>query len=170
MSKNKLCEIEKWQKIKNDSDAKLLVVREKRAISKVQAGENLSAASTTQNSLCKDDKPTPLLDSACRQLREYLTGRRKNFTLPLQPHGTSFQLKVWQELQKIPYGETHSYKQIAENIAAGSPRAVGGACGKNPILIFIPCHRVIRSDGAPGGFGAGKKVKKQLLELEGYKI
>ena len=173
MNKSKVCEIKQWQKISNYSDSKLMVVQEDLAISKVQVIENIplvydSSESCGENN--KNKKTTSLLDSACRQLRKYLSGQRENFSLSLKPRGTSFQLKVWQELRKIPYGETRSYKQISENISAGSPRAVGGACGQNPILIFIPCHRVIRTDGSPGGFGAGREVKKKLLELEGCKL
>ena len=91
----------------------------------------------------------------------------KQFDLPLAPVGTPFQLKVWQALRAIPYGELVSYKTIAE--AVGNPkavRAVGGANGKNPIPIIVPCHRVIGSDGSLTGFGGGLETKKRLIDLE----
>ena len=102
-----------------------------------------------------------------RQLRAYFRGERKEFDLPLAPEGTEFQLRVWNRLRTIPYGETISYAQLAERI--GNPkavRAVGLANGSNPIPIIIPCHRVIGSDGSLTGFGGGLPTKKMLLELE----
>lgn len=110
---------------------------------------------------------TLILQKACKQLTEYFAGSRTFFDLPLAPDGTAFQQKVWQELRKIPYGETVSYGEIARRI--GNPkacRAVGGANNKNPILIMIPCHRCIGVSGAMVGFGCGIKVKEQLLDLE----
>ncbi len=101
------------------------------------------------------------------QLEEYFNGRRQSFDLALAPVGTTFQQKVWQALRDIPYGTFISYKTVAENI--GNPkavRAVGGANGKNPIPIVIPCHRVIGSDGSLTGFGGGLKTKKILIDLE----
>ncbi len=103
-----------------------------------------------------------------RQLGEYFAGRRCRFDLPLDLRGTDFQKRCWQELLKIPYGETRSYADIAR--AIGNPaavRAVGLANGKNPIAIVVPCHRVIGSDGSLTGYGGGLDVKRQLLELEG---
>ncbi|MFH0780924.1 MAG: methylated-DNA--[protein]-cysteine S-methyltransferase [Pseudomonadota bacterium] len=104
---------------------------------------------------------------ALRQLKEYFAGSRREFQLPIAPHGTPFQKRVWQELCKIPYGETASYGAIAKKI--GNPkacRAVGMANNKNPIPIIIPCHRIIGKDGSLTGFGGGLTVKKQLLDLE----
>ena len=101
------------------------------------------------------------------QLRQYFAGNRRQFDLPISPQGTPFQERVWQELCKIPYGETASYGMIAQRI--GKPkacRAVGMANSKNPIPIIIPCHRIIGKDGSLTGFGGGLPVKKQLLELE----
>ena len=101
------------------------------------------------------------------QLQSYFAGDRKNFELDLVLEGTDFQKKVWTALQEIPYGETISYKKLAETV--GSPkgvRAVGAANGANPIPIIIPCHRVIGKDGSLTGFGGGLPLKKQLLELE----
>lgn len=101
------------------------------------------------------------------QLRAYFKGELKQFDLPLAPVGTAFQLKVWQALRTIPYGELVSYKTIAQ--AIGNPKAVqavGGANGRNPIPIVVPCHRVIGSDGALTGFGGGLKTKQRLIDLE----
>ena len=106
-----------------------------------------------------------------RQLRAYFRGERKEFDLPLAPEGTEFQLRVWNRLRTIPYGETISYAQLAERI--GNPkavRAVGLANGSNPIPIIVPCHRVIGSDGSLTGFGGGLPTKKMLLELESKQL
>jgi methylated-DNA-[protein]-cysteine S-methyltransferase len=105
------------------------------------------------------------------QLQSYFAGERTNFDLPLLLEGTDFQKKVWTALQQIPYGETISYKKLAETV--GSPkavRAVGAANGANPIPIIIPCHRVIGHDGSLTGFGGGLALKKQLLELESHQL
>ena len=105
------------------------------------------------------------------QLQSYFAGERTNFDLPLVLEGTDFQKKVWTALQEIPYGETISYKKLAETV--GSPkgvRAVGAANGANPIPIIIPCHRVIGHDGSLTGFGGGLPLKKQLLELESHQL
>ena len=101
------------------------------------------------------------------QLDEYFSGKRTKFSLELNPVGTEFQKTVWQELQKIPYGSTINYGELAKRI--GNPkasRAVGAANGKNPIGIIIPCHRVIGKDGSLTGFGGGLSVKELLLKLE----
>ena len=106
-----------------------------------------------------------------QQLQSYFAGERKNFDLALILEGTDFQKRVWTALRKIPYGETISYKELAEMI--GSPkavRAVGAANGANPIPIIIPCHRVIGNDGSLTGFGGGLPLKKQLLELESHQL
>ena len=114
------------------------------------------------------EQETPLLLRAFEQLSGYLAGVRKEFDLPLAPVGTPFQCKVWDALLHIPYGQTRSYRQIAE--AVGSPRgfrAVGMANNRNPIAVFIPCHRVIGADGSMVGYGGGLDIKKHLLRLEG---
>ena len=110
---------------------------------------------------------TPLINEAYRQLSEYLLGERKRFDLPLNSQGTVFQQQVWKALCDIPYGETRSYKQIAE--AIGNPkavRAVGMANNRNPLLIVVPCHRVIGANGKLVGYGAGIDKKEFLLKLE----
>jgi methylated-DNA-[protein]-cysteine S-methyltransferase len=109
---------------------------------------------------------TPL-QPAIHQLQAYFAGELENFDLSLSPFGTPFQLKVWSELQKIPYGETISYGELARRI--GNPkasRAVGLANGSNPLSIVIPCHRVIGSNGKLTGYGGGLPIKEKLLALE----
>ena len=107
------------------------------------------------------------LEKTVNELKEYFTGKRHSFSIPLDAPGTKFQQKVWQELCRIPYGKTVSYKDIAKKIGneKGS-RAVGTANGKNPICIIVPCHRVITSNGGLGGYSGGLEIKKQLLDLE----
>lgn len=110
---------------------------------------------------------TAVSDYAFTQITEYFDGRRKVFDFPYKLRGTDFQIKVWNALRDIPFGETKSYKDIA--IAIGSPkscRAVGGANNKNPILIAVPCHRVIGISGNLVGFAGGLAMKEALLALE----
>ena len=102
------------------------------------------------------------------KLREYFDRKRKSFNLQLEIIGTEFQKKVWNELSKIPYGETISYNQLAIKLGdKKSVRAAASANGANPLPIVVPCHRVIGSDGNLVGYGGGLDVKKKLLELEG---
>lgn len=112
----------------------------------------------------------PILNLAENQLLEYFEGTRTEFDLPLMPDGTDFQKAVWSELRSIPYGQTISYGELAERIQRPkAARAVGGACHKNPIIIMIPCHRVIGTNGNLTGFGGGIPLKEALLSLE-YKL
>lgn len=116
---------------------------------------------------CVAEHCSELLAEACRQLDEYFRGQRKRFDLPIAYTGTPFQERVWRELRDIPYGETRSYEDIA--VGAGSPkavRAVGQANHRNPILLIIPCHRVIHKNGDISGFACGIETKKYLLDLE----
>lgn len=109
----------------------------------------------------------PILKQAQEELDEYFAGKRQNFTVPLAPQGTEFQLKVWEALRTIPYGKTYNYVDIAEKIAhLQASRAVGSACGANPIIIMIPCHRVIQKSGKIGNFTGGVNIKVSLLDLE----
>lgn len=113
------------------------------------------------------NQPCALADVAAEQLKEYFAGVRKTFDLPIKLCGTPFQMRVWQQLQKIPYGQTQTYKQIAE--AIGKPkasRAVGMANHNNPIAIIVPCHRVIGSNGLLTGYAGGLDFKQYLLNLE----
>lgn len=108
-----------------------------------------------------------MLKLAELELKEYFKGERMEFSVPMCPQGTEFQLKVWEELKKIPYGETISYGELAKRI--GNPkasRAVGAANGKNPLSIIVPCHRVIGASGKLTGFAGGIDVKSKLLNLE----
>lgn len=108
-----------------------------------------------------------VMQQAIRELTSYLNGDLRTFTTPLAPQGTEFQQRVWQALQTIPYGETKNYKQVAELIGnANASRAVGNANNKNPILIMIPCHRVIGATGKLVGYGAGLPLKEHLLNHE----
>lgn len=109
----------------------------------------------------------PVLNLAAKQLREYFAGNRRNFTFEMKPEGTPFQQNVWNALLKIPYGETKSYGQIAQEV--GSPkafRAVGMACNRNPIMIAVPCHRVVGADGSLTGYALGTDLKQTLLAME----
>ena len=110
----------------------------------------------------------PLLDRAEQQLSEYFAGERTAFDLPLASEGSEFQKKVWAELQRIPYGETASYGDIARRLGYEPviSRAVGAANGANPIPIIVPCHRVIGSDGSLTGYAGDLERKKTLLDLE----
>lgn len=108
-----------------------------------------------------------LFKAAAEQLDAYFAGTLTRFTLPLAPHGSLFQQRVWAALQEIPYGQTESYGELALRIGSpGAARAVGLANGRNPIGIVIPCHRVVGSDGRLTGYGGGIERKKQLLDLE----
>lgn len=113
------------------------------------------------------DDAHPALLAARDQLRSYFAGELNAFDLELDARGTPFQMRVWGELQRIPYGETRSYADIAKAVESPKAvRAVGAANGKNPIPIVVPCHRVIGSDGSLVGFGGGMEMKKLLLNLE----
>ncbi len=110
----------------------------------------------------------PLLELAASQLGEYFAGTRYAFDLPLAPHGTAFQHRVWTALRTVPYGQTVSYGDIARrlDLGPGASRAVGLANGANPLSIVVPCHRVIGADGSLTGYGGGLERKRFLLDLE----
>jgi AraC family transcriptional regulator of adaptative response/methylated-DNA-[protein]-cysteine methyltransferase len=110
---------------------------------------------------------TPVLAAVESQLDEYFDGKRQDFEVPLDINGTAFQIRAWQALQKIPYGETRSYQQQAEQVGnSRAVRAIASANAKNHIAIVIPCHRVIAKNGGLAGFGGGVWRKKHLLDLE----
>jgi methylated-DNA-[protein]-cysteine S-methyltransferase len=111
---------------------------------------------------------TPLLREARRQLEAYFAGRLRTFGLPLALAGTPFRRGVWAAMQRIPYGETRSYGELALELGS-APRAIGGACGKNPIAIIVPCHRILASGRRLGGYsgGSGGASKRIILTLEG---
>jgi len=112
-----------------------------------------------------------ILNQAKNQIEEYIFGKRKIFNIKINPEGTIFQKNVWKQLSKIPYGKTLTYLKLA-NILNTSPRAIGNACGKNPLLIAIPCHRVLSNNNKLTGFSAlgGIITKKKLLKIENIKI
>ena len=113
-------------------------------------------------------KPLPVFDQADRWLDVYFNGREPDFTPPLRPRGTAFQEAVWRRLLDIPYGHTVPYGEIAASLGLppGAARAVGGAVGRNPISLMIPCHRVVGANGNLTGYAGGIQRKKYLLELE----
>lgn len=114
-----------------------------------------------------DGKPTPLLAEAARQIAAYFDGTLTVFDLPMAPPGTDYQKRVWWAMNEIPYGETWTYGELAKR-ADTVPRAVGGACGANPIPVILPCHRVLAANGGSGGFSGkgGLKTKGALLDIE----
>ncbi|MEQ8357467.1 MAG: methylated-DNA--[protein]-cysteine S-methyltransferase [Kiloniellaceae bacterium] len=133
-----------------------------------QEGEHIVAVTWSDPAQQHYEDGTPLLRCAATQLQEYFAGTRRDFDLPLKPRGTDFQRAVWDQMLAIPYGETKSYGDLAK-ATDGIARAVGTACGANPIPIFIPCHRVLAADRGLGGFsgGQGAETKAFLLSLEG---
>jgi len=132
------------------------------------AGRNLAGISFKKPG-CKRKQA---LDSFKRELKDYFGGKIQSFTQPVVfIEGTDFEKKVWLALKEIPYGETRTYKWLAEKI--GNPkanRAVGRALGRNPIPIVFPCHRVIESDGSVGGYSSGVDIKRRLLDMEYYNV
>lgn len=138
----------------------------------VSDGEGLCGIAFESESSPKDlsdlKKDPTTMGPITAQIEAYLKGKLKDFHIPLKLSGTPFQKRVWAELTQIPFGETRSYQDIAK--AVGSPsasRAVGSACGKNPIPIVVPCHRVIAKNGGLGGYSGGLGIKKTLLKIEG---
>ena len=127
------------------------------AITRIELSDAIDASSA----------PTPLLREAERQIMAYLGGKRQQLDFPIRMVGTPFQQRVWMALQQIPYGTTRTYGEIAT--AIGNPRAsraVGMACNKNPLLLIVPCHRVVGAGGKLTGFAYGTDAKQWLLELE----
>lgn len=150
----------KYVKIVNTKIGKISIIEEDEKIIRLYVNKNID-----QNDIL--EKNTNLLLNAENQIKQYLDGKREKFDLPIKQEGTEFMQNVWKQLLKIPYGETRSYKQIAQNI--GNPkavRAIGMANNKNKIPIIVPCHRVIGSNGGLVGYDLGLEVKKWLLDLE----
>ncbi|MBK3639232.1 methylated-DNA--[protein]-cysteine S-methyltransferase [Streptomyces sp. MBT33] len=113
------------------------------------------------------DRDDTLFDEAQAQLKAYFAGELKEFTLQLHLHGTPFQRTVWDQLRRIPYGETRTYGELADALGnSGASRAVGLANGRNPIGIIVPCHRVVGADGSLTGYGGGLPRKRRLLDFE----
>ena len=116
---------------------------------------------------CYKEKNTEILNETEKQLNEYFCGKRKNFNVPINPKGTEFQKQVWNELLKIPYGQTVTYKRIAQKIEKpNASRAVGMVNHNNPIAIIVPCHRVVGSNNKLVGYAFGLEKKQFLLDLE----
>ena len=134
---------------------RLSVVADRDAITGIRWGDN------------RHDEPTPLLVEALRQLQAYFDGKLTRFDLPLAPEGTPFEQRVWAAMRQIPHGQTRSYGDLAHEVGS-APRAIGRACGRNPIPIVIPCHRVLGRNGLGGYSGeGGLGTKTRLLALEG---
>ena len=136
------------------------------ALTLAERGGRIVSVSWGQN--MNGGAATPLLAEAARQLEAYFTGRLRRFDLPLDPAGSAFQRGVWAAMEAIPYGATRSYGEIASELASAA-RAVGGACGRNPIPVIIPCHRVLAAGRRLGGYSGagGLATKRALLALEG---
>lgn len=120
----------------------------------------------SEKSIGSMESTPSILDETCRWLDSYFNGKVPDFNLSVAPSGTPFQQRVWAELMTIPYGETVSYGDIARRINCRSAQAVGGAVGRNPVAIVVPCHRVVGADGSLTGYAYGLERKRQLLMLE----
>lgn len=132
-------------------------------------GDAVTGISLCQNPQEPAESSPDALMLRCREeLRRYFAGELRQFTFPIAPRGTDFQLRIWVELCKVPYGETISYAALAQRACGNRryARAAAGAAHKNPILLAIPCHRMIGADGSLTGFAAGIKCKEYLLDLE----
>ncbi|MCR4847809.1 MAG: methylated-DNA--[protein]-cysteine S-methyltransferase [Bacteroidales bacterium] len=135
-------------------------------ITLVSDGKSLTELKFGEPEESTNNQDLPIFKETRRWLDHYFSGKKPNFTPPLNPQGTPFQKKVWQELLKIPYGETTTYGAIAKCINCRSAQAVGQAIHRNPIAIIIPCHRVIGADGSLTGYASGLDIKQRLLSLE----
>lgn len=113
---------------------------------------------------------SPILDQVCDWLDRYFAGEQPEVALPMAVTGTAFQQKVWTALATIPYGQTTTYKQLAKRLNCQSAQAIGGAVGKNPLSILVPCHRVLGSDGSLTGYAGGLDKKIWLLAHEGVRL
>lgn len=115
----------------------------------------------------EDPRSSPLNECA-EQLADYFAGTRRRFDLPVAPRGTPFQKRVWREIERVPFGQTITYSELASRAGApGSARAAGAATGRNPIWIVVPCHRIVGADGSLTGYAGGLERKRKLLEIEG---
>ncbi|MBR6272418.1 MAG: methylated-DNA--[Bacteroidales bacterium] len=132
----------------------------------VSDGIALTALDFSQPQKQPINQDFPIFSETRRWLDIYFSGKKPDFTPPIHPQGTPFQQKVWQELLKIPYGQTTTYGAIAKHIGCRSAQAIGQAVHRNPIAIIIPCHRVIGADGSLIGYASGLDMKRRLLQLE----
>lgn len=144
----------------------LVLVSDGRALTAILFGDRSDAKRVCGPTVVKDDAEP--FAQARRELAEYFSGRRREFEVPLAPHGTMFQTRVWEALRRIPHGTTTTYGEVARQIGApAAVRAVGAANGRNPLAIVVPCHRVVGSDGTLTGYAGGLERKQALLEIEG---
>lgn len=149
-----------YRKIIDSPIGKIEIIEENDKITEINILKNIKTNSIRQEN-------TELLTKTEKQLKEYFKGKRTEFTIPLNPKGTNFMKRVWNELINIPYGEVRTYKEIAKKIGnENASRAVGMANHKNPIPIIIPCHRVIGSNNKLVGYALGLDIKQYLLNLE----
>jgi methylated-DNA-[protein]-cysteine S-methyltransferase len=147
-------------------DINFKVLATKKGICKINLNEKKNTGRTNRAITLQQDDP--YLFNVFSQLEEYFNRSRRTFDIPLDLSGSDFQLNVWKELHKIPYGKIKTYRAIAMKVGgANYVRAVGRANGQNPVPILIPCHRVIESNGRLGGYSGGTGIKQKLLELEG---
>lgn len=154
------------KKIPYDSLMHTLYVSSPIGTLKITADENSITGITSATKKGKSD-PDTVTKKCAHELEAYFNGKNTHFSIPMKAAGTPFQKSVWAAMSKIPYGKTKSYAEIARAIKKPKAiRAVGSACGKNPLLITVPCHRVVGSHGGLGGFSAGIKNKKLLLAHE----
>ncbi len=145
---------------------KLEIISDGEYITGINFASETSETSETDNTEHASGDAVPVLADAEKQLNEYFSGIRNRFTVPVKAEGTPFQKAVWRAMSEIPYGEKLTYKSLASAAERpGAFRAVGSACGANPVPIIIPCHRVVASNGE-GGFSGGLDIKRALLELE----
>lgn len=145
----------------------LTLVSDGAALTGVYMESHRHAKPDAWGSMVSLDSAPAVLQEAARQLGAYFSGERTDFDLPLRPHGTPFQVTVWEALRGIPYGETISYAELARRVGSpGASRAVGLANGRNPISVVVPCHRVIGANGSLTGYGGGMERKRRLLDLE----
>jgi O-6-methylguanine DNA methyltransferase len=147
----------------------LLPERDSWRLALVRLTANLELSGDPEGLILDEDPER--FQSLVQQLGEYFVGHRRRFDLPLAPIGTAFQQKVWHMLQRIPYGDIRSYGRLAGDLGSSqAAQAVGQAAAQNPLLILIPCHRLLGKDGRLVGFSAGTELKARLLRLEGHTL
>lgn len=160
----------KWTAVEMAPGVVLFVEAEGDALRRAEFGSDAAQPPAGWDAGKRKDRDT-LLRHAAKELKDYMAGKRRVFSLPFEMEGTEFQCRVWAELCKIPFGELRCYGDIAE--ALGQPkavRAVGGANGKNPLPVIVPCHRVIAADGTLAGYSGGVEIKRLLLKVEGVEL
>jgi len=155
-------------KVHSDKSIKPASLSERCMHVEIKAGEHGIKSIAFKENPVENAVENPLVFEAEKQIRAYLTGKRKTLDFPIEIKGTDFQVAVYEGIREIPYGTVWTYKEVA--VAIGRPnaqRAVGGALNKNPLSLIVPCHRVIGANGKLVGFGSGLPLKKALLKLEG---